>query len=556
MEGLVRAAPDISIVLCAWKPRSDWFREAVASVLRQEDCDFELIVVDDGSPVPVADLLHEVDDSRLRVVRIEHGGLAHARNQGIRVARGQFFRFADADDVLEPSSTARLLRLAADGAIAYGATLVCDEQLRPLSVKGSQLQGWIAEECLLYRFDVRHMSMLFPRRIVDAVGEWETELRQCQDWDFVLRALEHAPARGEQAIETYYRRHGNATSANVAAALEYESLVVDRYFERHPERAGSGLEREARAKLLLVRAKTSPALGHRRLHILLRAFALHPRRAVRELVRETLERAGRAFEHTFMRAARELLWLTVVPALRLRAHRRLPRLRRGEVTVVTVNWNSSSYLRVMLRLVRSRSPGGVRILVVDNASQDDSRELLAREECVASVRLPFNVGHDLALDIGFLLVETEFAVALDVDAFPLHANWLTELLSPLSSGREISGARLNREYVHPCCLAMRTARFVQRKHTFRSRYRPRADDRDASGDVGEEISAREAGRLHFVDPTSRRGPGDVGTVFGDLVYHNFYATRFQATSDRTLDVHVGPGDPEAAWSEALARYDR
>ena len=54
--------------------------------------------------------------------------------------------------------------------------------------------------------------------------------------------------------------------------------------------------------------------------------------------------------------------------------------------------------------------------------------------------------------------------------------------------------------------------------------------------------------------TSQRGPGDVGTVFGDLVYHNFYATRFGATSERTLDEVVGVEEPELAWEEALRRY--
>jgi len=257
---------------------------------------------------------------------------------------------------------------------------------------------------------------------------------------------------------------------------------------------------------------------------------------------------------TLAAAARGLLRLVLVPALRARARRRLGRLAPGAVTVVTVNWNAAPYLETLLRLVRSRSPEGVRVLVVDNGSRDGSRRLLAAHPGVRVVRLPFNAGHDLALDIGFLLAGTEYVVALDVDAFPLHDRWLGELLEPLGRGCEISGARLNREYVHPCCLAMRTARFVREGHSFRGRYRPRAEGRDASGDIGEEMSGRERGRLHFFDPSSRRGPGDVGTVFGGLVYHNFYSTRFRATPLSVLDAHVRAGDAAAAWREALERY--
>jgi glycosyltransferase involved in cell wall biosynthesis len=289
----VTEQPLVSVVMCAWKPRGDWFRDAVASVLADDAVD-ELVVVDDGSPDPVEPMLADIPDPRVRVVRVEHGGLSLARNAGMRAARGTFVRFADADDLVEPGGTRALLELADEETVTYGATQVCDDSLRPLLVKGSTLKGHIADECLLYRFDVVHTSMLFPRRVLDRVGGFEPELRQCQDWDFVLRACEVAPMLGTQAIVTRYRRHGSSVSANLQRAMQFESMVVDRYFERHPEQRGTRLEREARAKLLLVRAAMAPRSGEGRLAQLLyiaRAAALHPRRTVEELV-SALRRTG------------------------------------------------------------------------------------------------------------------------------------------------------------------------------------------------------------------------------------------------------------------------
>jgi glycosyltransferase involved in cell wall biosynthesis len=256
------------------------------------------------------------------------------------------------------------------------------------------------------------------------------------------------------------------------------------------------------------------------------------------------------------KAAQIVGWRLAVPALRARARRRLGRLRPGAATIVTVNWNSWPHLEVLIDVVRRRSPAGTEIIAVDNGSADESRQRLGEQSDAKGLLLPANVGHELAMDLGVLLAETEFVVALDVDAFPLHDDWLERLLAPLSEGAQVSGARLNREYVHPCCWAMRTARFVERKHSFRAHYVHRTEGRDASGDVGEEISAAEAPNVHFFEVTSQRGPGDVGTVFGDLVYHNFYATRFNATSDQTLDQVVGVDDPRRAWEEALDRYVR
>lgn len=252
------------------------------------------------------------------------------------------------------------------------------------------------------------------------------------------------------------------------------------------------------------------------------------------------------------RAARIVGWHAAVPLLRARARSR--QLEQGQVTVLTVNWNSWGHLAVLIDTVRRRSPPDTRIMVMDAGSHDESRARLAGDPRVRTVLLPANVGHDLALDLGVLLCNTEYVVTLDVDAFPLHDCWLEELLAPLQMGAQISGARLNRRYVHPCCLAMRTSRFVANGHSFRERYRPRAHGRDASGDVGEELSAREAPDLHFFEITSQRGPVDVGTVFGGLVYHNFYATRFRATAEQRLDDAVELSDAERAWEEALKRY--
>jgi glycosyltransferase involved in cell wall biosynthesis len=264
-----------------------------------------------------------------------------------------------------------------------------------------------------------------------------------------------------------------------------------------------------------------------------------------------------ATEHPAARKLAQIVgWRLAVPALRARARRRLGKLRPGAATIVTVNWNSWPHLEVLIDVVRRRSPAGTEIIAVDNGSVDESRRRIKAQSEAQGLSLPVNVGHELAMDLGVLLAETEFVVALDVDAFPLHDDWLERLLAPLDEGAQVSGARLNRSYVHPCCWAMRKARFVERKHSFRSHYVPRTEGRDASGDVGEGISAAEAPNVRFFEVTSQRGPGDVGTVFGDLVYHNFYATRFNATSDQTLDQVVGVDDPGRAWEEALDRYVR
>lgn len=245
-----------------------------------------------------------------------------------------------------------------------------------------------------------------------------------------------------------------------------------------------------------------------------------------------------------------------------RARLRLGRITPDAATVVIVNWNSRHFLDVTLRAVELYSPADVEVLVIDNHSTDGSRSLLERHPAVRWVPLPRNVGHELALDIGFLLARTEFVIALDVDAFPISAEWVSDLRRPLENGYEVSGAHVRNGFVHPCCLAMRFERFVLKKHTFLARLgsgrlAENADDVTAPGwDTGWRISLHEERRFLF-DRTGVEGPGDVGSVWDGLIYHNFYSTRFgskRPLAPIELEAGVSPDAASAAWERAVARY--
>ncbi|HEX6652231.1 MAG TPA: glycosyltransferase [Thermoleophilaceae bacterium] len=259
---------DVSLIMPVWRTREDWLRQAVGSVLEERGCDLELIVVDDGSEQPAENLLADIGDGRLRHLRVEHGGPYAARNAGIAVASGRFVRFVDSDDVVARNSTARLLDRSGDsGEISYGATEMCDEALTPLSVATSRVAGDAAEECLMGRFHVYVVSMLFPRAVVEAAGPWnENAFRVSGDWDFVLRALEQAAVRPLDEVVTRYRRHAASVTktADVAAGVAAGETVLGGYFARHPELRGSRLERRAYVRLHLDRASAHAWLGESR----------------------------------------------------------------------------------------------------------------------------------------------------------------------------------------------------------------------------------------------------------------------------------------------------
>ena len=254
----------VSHLMPVWKPRPEWLRAAVRGVLDQEGANVELIVVDDGNDEPVAPLLDDIGDPRLRVVRIPHGGASAARNAGLEHARGELIRYADADDYLPPRSTATLVALAAahPGSIPYGATLFCDEDLRPRWLMTSDIQGDAAEACVLGRFTTRVPAMVFPRAVVEAAGPWDTTLPVSADWDWAVRIYERAPVVGIREPMIWYRKNATSITSNRAAGRETALIVLERYLHRHPDRRGTAFERRARARVDAAEARV--ALTRRR----------------------------------------------------------------------------------------------------------------------------------------------------------------------------------------------------------------------------------------------------------------------------------------------------
>lgn len=82
-----------------------YLRECLDSALAQTFADFELILVDDGSPDGCGRIIDEYAqrDARIRVVHQENRGLSGARNAGLDIANGTYVCFLDADDRMKPT---------------------------------------------------------------------------------------------------------------------------------------------------------------------------------------------------------------------------------------------------------------------------------------------------------------------------------------------------------------------------------------------------------------------------------------------------------------------
>lgn len=105
----------ISVIIPVYNVEK-YLNRCVTSVLAQTYREFELILVDDGSPDNSGALCDALTsrDSRVRVIHKENGGLSSARNAGLDIATGKYVTFIDSDDVIHPCYLECLLKLCAE----------------------------------------------------------------------------------------------------------------------------------------------------------------------------------------------------------------------------------------------------------------------------------------------------------------------------------------------------------------------------------------------------------------------------------------------------------
>ncbi len=96
-------APLLSIIVPVYKVEN-YLPKCIDSILAQTFTDFELILVDDGSPDDCPALCDAAaeKDARVRVIHQKNGGLSAARNAGLDAARGAWIGFVDSDDYIAP----------------------------------------------------------------------------------------------------------------------------------------------------------------------------------------------------------------------------------------------------------------------------------------------------------------------------------------------------------------------------------------------------------------------------------------------------------------------
>jgi GT2 family glycosyltransferase len=225
--------PAVSVIIPAFNV-AHFLGEALQSVKNQRFANYEVIVVDDGSPDDVASVCRPfLSDPRFSMVRIDNSGLSGARNHGISLARAPLVALLDGDDLYRPGYLEKMVAKMAE--FPDAAFVTCDAISFGAGNDGERFSSRYPQDepitlLRLLQKDVAVFGLCTVRTdMIRAVGGYDQSLRSSEDLDLWLRLLATG-ATGRLVAEPLvdYRRHAASLSSNRARLMQTTAVVYQK----------------------------------------------------------------------------------------------------------------------------------------------------------------------------------------------------------------------------------------------------------------------------------------------------------------------------------------
>jgi hypothetical protein len=212
------STPAITVLMCVYNAAS-FLNEAINSIRNQNFCNFEFLVINDGSTDGSAAILerHALEDSRIRLIHQDNLGLIAALNRGIEEARAPFIARMDGDDVALPDRLEkqwRRMSVEQNLGLLGGHIRLINEQGDAGVIIRFPVGAQEISQRIYYGSPVAHPAVMMRTDLVRKVGGYRNFYMHCEDYDLWLRLSECTHIDNLDEVVLLYRRHDTSISAN------------------------------------------------------------------------------------------------------------------------------------------------------------------------------------------------------------------------------------------------------------------------------------------------------------------------------------------------------
>ena len=229
--------PSVSVIIPTYNHR-DYVVEALESVFAQTYIDYEVIVVNDGSPDDTAAVLRPyVESGRIKYIEQNNQGQAAARNRGLAEAKGEFIAFLDDDDLWTADKLSKQVAV-----LMLDNTLVCVGGSATTKFNGQVLpDNRLLPKGILMREDLYDGNpfnspgqVLIRRSALDRIGGFDESLKGTDDFELWFRLVAVGKILIQPAPVLIYRLHELNASRDKALMLRNTMLALDIHLAKEP----------------------------------------------------------------------------------------------------------------------------------------------------------------------------------------------------------------------------------------------------------------------------------------------------------------------------------
>ena len=225
--------PLISIITPCYNA-APFIKEAINSVLSQTYNNYEWIIINDGSTDETECIIQSYNDSRIRYYKQENKGQCSSSNFALNIAKGDYVKFFDADDVMNTSHLeAQVKRLNgrtdALASCAWGRFYdgnFTSSQFIPETVwKDLDSLTWIKKSLSQQNDMMGAWVWLIPKVVIDKTGGWNEELSLNNDFEFSMRLLLSVNEVLFTEEAKLYYRSGNDSLSNSHSLRAFKAAI-------------------------------------------------------------------------------------------------------------------------------------------------------------------------------------------------------------------------------------------------------------------------------------------------------------------------------------------
>jgi glycosyltransferase involved in cell wall biosynthesis len=225
----------VSIIIPAYNAER-WISDTIKSAISQTWSKKEIIIVDDGSTDSTLAIARSFESTHVKVLAQQNQGVSAARNNGLKLAQGQYIQWLDADDILAPGKIMNQLKNAERGqdsrtllTSSFGTFYYCQSRAK---VNPTELwQDLLPVDWLLNKFNekvwMNPAPWLVSRKLTEEAGPWNERLVRDNDGEYICRVVAASKkVRFVREAMSYYRVCNFGSLSNSLSDKACESIAL------------------------------------------------------------------------------------------------------------------------------------------------------------------------------------------------------------------------------------------------------------------------------------------------------------------------------------------